>query len=563
MAKSNDHLSQVFTDFYQAQISKEVSAKDSTITVYDLQLNHAKAVTNAAYRVLVEQGSRAAKTYLAHLEYVLGGMCQMEMKFRMKFDNERGCDYFKHWLAPEPAERKNAKADSAREQLLEAIELVLLKHEKKAKELEEANLENQRLERSITSMQRQLEDFKDKLILDRERKKPNGVSSRVSDKWSQENSDSPVPEKLFSEKSSSRNRRSLQNEERPKPGRRGEKDQEHTITPRGDGNSRRQPQRDGETRRDRRSRGERGKINGKKEDVEWEENVEDFHDKVKNLSIKDTDEREVQIERRDRRSQGDSRKRRSRPLESASPDRVVEEGDKASNSTWFPGDKRARWERPCFENYEVVVLGDSQLKEFGKSKINLDGYNITSFSGCDILELIYILRTGALKDQFTNENPFAKRSNRERFDNGIKKNMMPLSNFCPCCESNCMKKFTGRLIIGIGLNNALKVSEAGFEKQDVRKLLQCLNRDIKYCMPKLKSLHFVQPIKVPRWAFEGEEGQISLDVYRELLEVLKDYPCSPAAPLLTERDFDDDATHLAPRASERYWKAHFNAIESS
>ena len=41
--------------------SKEVSAKDSTITVYDLQLNHAKAVTNASYRVLVEQGSRAAK----------------------------------------------------------------------------------------------------------------------------------------------------------------------------------------------------------------------------------------------------------------------------------------------------------------------------------------------------------------------------------------------------------------------------------------------------------------------------------------------------------------------
>ena len=95
----------------------------------------------------------------------------MEMKFRMKFDNERGCDYFKRWLAPEPAERKNAKSDGAREHLFESIEEVLLKHEKKAKELEAANLANQKLERNIIVMQRELEEFKNKLILERERNK--------------------------------------------------------------------------------------------------------------------------------------------------------------------------------------------------------------------------------------------------------------------------------------------------------------------------------------------------------------------------------------------------------
>ena len=178
-----------------------------------------------------------------------------------------------------------------------------------------------------------------------------------------------------------------------------------------------------------------------------------------------------------------------------------------------------------------------------------------------ILELIYILRTGALKNE-QNENPCAKKSSRDKFENGGKKNLMPLSTYCPHCKSNCMKKFTGRLVIGIGLNNALKASKAAFENQNVGKLLQCLDRDIKYLLPKLKSLHFVQPIKVPVWTFEEEEGEFSLKVYRELLEVLKEYPCSPAAPILTERDFNRDAIHLAPRASEKYWNAHFSAIES-
>ncbi|CAG5103556.1 Oidioi.mRNA.OKI2018_I69.chr1.g824.t1.cds [Oikopleura dioica] len=413
--------------------SKEVLARNLVTSVNDLQLNHAKEVTNAAFRVLVEQGSRAAETYLAHLEYILGGMCQIDMK------------YFNRLVAPKPAECENPKTKSARKQLLEFIKECLLKPKKKEEELEATNLQYQKLERSIISLQRELEEFKDKLIRQKERNKATRNSSLLLEKWSEENSES-----------------------------------------------------------------------------------------------------------------------RSFPLESESSERVVKEDDKKSNSTWFPGDKRARWERPCFEKYEVVVVGDSQLKEFGRRKINRAGYNITSYSGCDILELLCILRTGALKDPQTNKiNPFSTKSNRDKFQNGDKKKMMPLSTICPCCESNCMKKFTGRLVIGIGLNNALKASQAAFENQDVGKLMHSLHRDINYCMPKLKSLHFVKPIKVPRWSFHGEEEQVSLEVYEELLEVLEEYPCSPAAPILTKRDFNKDAVHLAPRASEKYWNAHFSAIECS
>ena len=69
---------------------------------------------------------------------------------------------------------------------------------------------------------------------------------------------------------------------------------------------------------------------------------------------------------------------------------------------------------------------------------------------------MYILRCRTLKDQYTNENPFIPKSNRDKYRNGTNKKDMPLNSFCPRCRGNCMKKFTGRLILGIGLNNALK-----------------------------------------------------------------------------------------------------------
>ena len=72
-----------------------------------------------------------------------------------------------------------------------------------------------------------------------------------------------------------------------------------------------------------------------------------------------------------------------------SPQRIVEDGKEASNSVWFPGDKRHDWERPCFDGYKTVVLGDSQLKFFGRNKQTLPGYNITSYSGCDVSLLFW------------------------------------------------------------------------------------------------------------------------------------------------------------------------------
>ena len=60
----------------------------------------------------------------------------------------------------------------------------------------------------------------------------------------------------------------------------------------------------------------------------------------------------------------------------------------AGNSVWHPGTNRPEWVRPCFKGFETVVLGDSQLKIFGKQKRTIPGYNITSYSGCDVSAFI-------------------------------------------------------------------------------------------------------------------------------------------------------------------------------
>ena len=54
------------------------------------------------------------------------------------------------------------------------------------------------------------------------------------------------------------------------------------------------------------------------------------------------------------------------------------------HSKWFPGDTRPDWTRPCFKDFDHVIIGDSQLKIYGQQKKQKNGFSITSFSGCDV-----------------------------------------------------------------------------------------------------------------------------------------------------------------------------------
>ena len=53
-------------------------------------------------------------------------------------------------------------------------------------------------------------------------------------------------------------------------------------------------------------------------------------------------------------------------------------------SEWFNGEARAHWKRPCFNGFQTVVMGDSQLKIYGQNNKRRAGFSITSYSGCDV-----------------------------------------------------------------------------------------------------------------------------------------------------------------------------------
>ena len=88
---------------------------------------------------------------------------------------------------------------------------------------------------------------------------------------------------------------------------------------------------------------------------------------------------------------GDTPNRDSKPRKSTDrkptkllKDPVVQKELKPGHSKWYPGDTRSAWTRPCFKDYEHVIIGDSQLKIYGQQKKEKKGFSITSFSGCDV-----------------------------------------------------------------------------------------------------------------------------------------------------------------------------------
>ena len=65
-------------------------------------------------------------------------------------------------------------------------------------------------------------------------------------------------------------------------------------------------------------------------------------------------------------------------------DPVVQKELKRGHSKWYTGDTRPAWKRPCFKDFEYVIIGDSQLKIYGQQKKEKNGFSITAYSGCDV-----------------------------------------------------------------------------------------------------------------------------------------------------------------------------------
>ena len=89
------------------------------------------------------------------------------------------------------------------------------------------------------------------------------------------------------------------------------------------------------------------------------------------------------------------------------------------------------------------------LRSFNKMRKKVEGYRISAFGGCELMEMISLLRSGKiLRNRDT-------RDKETRDDILARKLDLPLNLKCSACETNCTIDFTGQVLISVGINNSL------------------------------------------------------------------------------------------------------------
>lgn len=107
------------------------------------------------------------------------------------------------------------------------------------------------------------------------------------------------------------------------------------------------------------------------------------------------------------------------------------------------------WRRPCLKNHKGFLVGDSMLRCFNQIGYRYDGYRISAFGGCELLEMISLLKSGQiLRNRDTRD--------KETRDKLLSRELeLPLKLKCSACDTNCTADFTGQVLISVGINNSL------------------------------------------------------------------------------------------------------------
>ena len=112
--------------------------------------------------------------------------------------------------------------------------------------------------------------------------------------------------------------------------------------------------------------------------------------------------------------------------------------------------------RPCLVGIKVLVLSDSTMRAFNRKRKTIPGYCVAAYGGAEILELCMVMRSGGLvKDIDLNEHRVRERILNRRDD-------MPIARWCKQCRDECFEKFDGKILINIGLNNAIHAADWPF-----------------------------------------------------------------------------------------------------
>ena len=92
------------------------------------------------------------------------------------------------------------------------------------------------------------------------------------------------------------------------------------------------------------------------------------------------------------------------------------------------------WRRPCLKDFKGFAIGDSMLRCFNQIGYRYDGFRISAFGGCELLDLISLLRMGKIVRKLDTRN-------KETRDKVLSRELeLPLRLDCPVCNSNCTGK---------------------------------------------------------------------------------------------------------------------------
>ena len=90
------------------------------------------------------------------------------------------------------------------------------------------------------------------------------------------------------------------------------------------------------------------------------------------------------------------------------------------------------WNRPCFRNVSVMVIGDSMVRCFKRTGKSISGYAIIAYGGLDLLELIVLLKRGKFSKDVDLKDPQIR---TKIMDGSLR---IPSSRNCDLCNSDCI-----------------------------------------------------------------------------------------------------------------------------
>lgn len=207
-----------------------------------------------------------------------------------------------------------------------------------------------------------------------------------------------------------------------------------------------------------------------------------------------------------------------------------------------------------------MVIGDSSIRAFGKTRKSLNATSVTGFGGMDVLELIGLLQVGKVTKDFD----LGKYKIRNRLQYG--KDEFATIKFCKHCYSECTINFTGQLILVIGLNNSLKAerepfsNEYGRSMQDINAIYNLLDKTLSKMVPNASVLH-APVLKVVKGVWK--RSQIAQKIYGDLNACIYRRPhlqFDPEEPLKNDL-FDREGVHLEDNAATEFWAKSFEASD--